>query len=91
MRFDISECEKLNPPACVKKETEASRLRHMRSRGFPVRLQQLSISKRSLDYIPHHNLVARCWYAGPTDVQSIVWFPVNSRELRHAPQPQNTD
>ena len=29
----------------------------------------------SLDYISHHNLVARCWYAGPTDVQSLVWFP----------------
>ena len=58
---------------------------------WPSDYNNFRFQNGSLDYIPHHNLVARCWYAGPTDVQSLVWFPVNSRELRHAPQTQNTD
>ena len=37
---------------------------------WPSDYNNFRFQNGSLDYIPHHNLVARCWYAGPTDVQS---------------------
>ena len=83
-------------------ETEPSRVCQERNRSLPLAshadpgdsrwdYNNFRFQNGSLDYIPHYNLVARCWYASPTDVQSLVWFPVNSRELRHAPWTQNTD
>ena len=47
--IDISECEKPNPPACVKQETEASRLRHMQISGIPREITTFDFIKTQTD------------------------------------------